>query len=66
MDELKPDLTVKEFSQIINTSEKTVRRMGKRGDLVMYRSGRTIRIPHDELARFRERNRVIAEPGAVA
>ena len=51
---MRNDLTVSEFAQITNTSKTTVWRMIKDGQVRVYRMGRAVRIPREELVRLRQ------------
>jgi len=48
------DLTVSEFARITNTSKTTVWRMIRDGQVRVYRMGRAVRIPREELVRLRQ------------
>ena len=48
------DLTVSEFAQITNTSKTTIWRMIRHGQVHIYRMGRAVRIPREELVRLRK------------
>lgn len=53
-------LTVQEIAEALKVSEKTVRRLIKRGDLAAYRLGERgqLRVNEDELERYVESQRV--------
>ncbi|NRP95958.1 Helix-turn-helix domain protein [Marinobacterium sp. xm-g-59] len=55
---MKSDFTVNEFAQVLSVSLPTIWKYIGRGDIAAYRVGRSVRIPHDELARIRESNRI--------
>ncbi len=57
MNKLKQLLTVKKTAQILNNSEKTVRRRIKLSKLPVIRDGRNVRIHPDDLDRYIARNR---------
>jgi excisionase family DNA binding protein len=48
------DLTVSEFARVTNTSKTTVWRMIRGGQVRVYRMGRAVRIPREELVRLRQ------------
>lgn len=56
-------LTVRQVSEAIKVSEKTVRRLIKRGDLVAYKIGDRgqLRVEEQELERYLESQRVQAK-----
>lgn len=60
---MKPALTIQQACEVLSSSHATVWKLIRRGEIKGFKVGRSVRIAHDEIERFMERN--VIEPKSV-